>query len=126
MTRAKQTQKPADALETTYAEEADIWRKFIAGGIIACKSKGKAIHLRQRMYIARQLMQQVHGTTPYDDLIIRRPLDDNRLTIQKRDTGILELLPNDPLIENKEFVGIAKQTDDKTKKEMDKLVEGLD
>lgn len=125
MTRAKQTQKPGDALTTTYAEEADLWRRFIAGGIIACKSEGKAIHLRQRMYVARQLMQQEFGTTPYDDLIIKRPRGDNRLTIQKRDMGILELMPNDPIIENEEFVAVARQPTE-TDKQMDDLIKGLE
>jgi hypothetical protein len=77
-----------------YEEVRQLWEKVMRGGTIVCKTPGKAINLRQRMYRYRRKVQGTNGATPYDDMIIKLERGDNRLYVTKRDEGILEIIPD--------------------------------
>lgn len=80
---------------TAYKEELRLWNAVMRGGVIVCETSGKAVNLRYRMYRIRKKLQGSNGQTPYDDLIIKCKFGDNRLVVEFRSAGVVEVIPAD-------------------------------
>jgi len=77
-----------------HSENWDTWMRVIQGGVIVCKSYGMAVNVRQSLYSTRKLVREADGATAWDHLTIRLSYGDARLVVEKKDEGILEIIPN--------------------------------
>lgn len=72
----------------------DTWMKVLQGGVIKCKSYGMAVNVRQSLYTTRKLVREADGQTAWDHLTIRLSYGNADLIVEKKDEGIIEIIPN--------------------------------